>query len=250
MVKTITLRNWKLYNPIIAAAKLSSKLSGINVKCENLSVQDHWNVMENVLINVIDDCAPLFTPNCKKGAKEVVPRNVQHKMNRRKRLIRTDSRNNNSCNINEIWLLNSEIKSYFASIKIGNIRRAACGSSANLWKAVKLAKNLVTNELPTDLTLGGVPVAGGDVANSFAKHFSGKVRLNLSKTNVNVDVVYNGKPKLLVQNRNFMLESDVKKCLYDLSNKKCEGYDRIPVCFLSDSKDVILSPMASLILPN
>ena len=52
MVKTITLRNWKLYNPIIAAAKLSSKLSGINVKCQNLSVQDHWNVMENVLITV------------------------------------------------------------------------------------------------------------------------------------------------------------------------------------------------------
>ena len=71
MVKTITLRNWKLYNPIIAAAKLSSKLSGINVKCQNLSVQDHWNVMENVLINVIDDCAPLFTPNCKKE----VPKN-------------------------------------------------------------------------------------------------------------------------------------------------------------------------------
>ena len=160
MVKTITLRNWKLYNPIIAAAKLSSKLSGISVKCQNLSVQDHWNVMENVLINVIDDCAPLFTPNCKKrGAKELIPRNVQHKMNRRKRLIRTDSRNNNSCNINEIWLLNSEIKSYFASIKIGNIRRAACGSSGNLWKAVKLAKNLVTNELPTDLS--------GDVASSW-----------------------------------------------------------------------------------
>ena len=31
-----------------------------------------------------------------------------------------------------------------------------------------------------------------------------------------------------------------------LSNKKCEGLDQIPVCFLSDCKDVILDPMASL----
>ena len=75
--------------------------------------------------------------------------------------------------------------------------------SANLWKAVKLAKNLVTNELPTDLTLGGVPVAGSDIANSFAKHFSEKIKLNVSKTNVNVNGVYNGKCKLLMQNRNF-----------------------------------------------
>ena len=79
-------------------------------------------------------------------------------MNIRKRLIRIDVTNGNSCNIKEIRLLNPEIKNYFSSIKIGNVRRAALGGGANLWKAVKLAKNLVTNELPTDLTLGGVPV--------------------------------------------------------------------------------------------
>ena len=41
------------------------------------------------------------------------------------------------------------------------------GAGANLWKAVKLAKNLVTSDLPTNLTLGGEPVAVCDVANSF-----------------------------------------------------------------------------------
>ena len=60
---------------------------------------------------------------------------------------------------------------------------------------VKLAKNLVTNELPSNLTLGGIPVAGCDVANSFAKHFSDKIKLNVSKTSINQNGVYNGKCK-------------------------------------------------------
>ena len=93
-------------------------------------------------------------------------------MNRRKRLIRADLRNITPCNSNEIRLLNYEIRSYFASIKIGNVRRVASGGGTNLWKAVKFAKNLVTNELPSNLTLGGNPVAGCDVANSFDKHFN------------------------------------------------------------------------------
>ena len=43
-----------------------------------------------------------------------------------------------------------------------------------------------------------------------------------------------------------MQQSDVKKCLYDLSNKKCEGFDRIPVCLINDTKESILDPMSSL----
>ena len=43
-----------------------------------------------------------------------------------------------------------------------------------------------------------------------------------------------------------MQKSDVRKCLNDLSNKKCEGYDRIPVCLINDTKDMLLDPMASL----
>ena len=44
----------------------------------------------------------------------------------------------------------------------------------------------------------------------------------------------------------FMQKSDVKKCLDELSNKKCEGFDRLPVCFIKDSKDIILDPLSSL----
>ena len=99
-------------------------------------------------------------------------------------------------------------------------------------------------DLPDDLNLGGVPVT--DVANSFPKHFHDKILLNVNKTNVNVDAVYNGKCKLIVQNQNFMLKSDVKECIMNLPNKKCEGFDRIPVCMLKDSCEIILDPISSL----
>ena len=242
-----TTRNWKFDDALNAKTMLTSGMAGIDEKCLDMNVQDHWNVMENILINVIDSLAPLFIFSVKlKSNKNVVPRNVKQKMKRRKRLIKADLRSVSPYNSSEKKLLNSEIKSYFASVKIGNVRRTATGGSANLWKAVKLAKNLVTNELPSDLTLGGVPVAGCDVANSFAKHFNDKIKFNVSKTSINLNVIYNGKYKLLVKNRNFMQKSDVKKCLYELSSKKCEGFDRLPVCFINDSKDIIQDPLSSL----
>ena len=85
----------------------------------------------------------------------------------------------------------------------------------------------------------------GDVANSFAKHFYSKVNNFVNATQVNRNV-YNGKNKLIVPNRNFMQKSDVKDCLNLLPNKKCEGFDQIPVCILKDSKTLLHDPLTEL----
>ena len=99
--------------------------------------------------------------------------------------------------------------------------------------------------MPSNLTLGGIQVAGCNIANSFAKHFNEKIKLNVSKTKVDPNGVYNGKCKLIVQNRNFMQKSDISDCIIDLPNKKCEGqgFDRIPVCILRDCGNLLLDPM-------
>ena len=60
------------------------------------------------------------------------------------------------------------------------------------------------------------------------------------------DNVYNGKNKLMVLNRNFMQKSNVKECIKSLPNKKCEGFDRIPVCVLKDTQDLLLNPLSVL----
>ena len=39
----------------------------------------------------------------------------------------------------------------------------------------------------------GIPIATGTAPDSFAQHFHDKVRINVAKTKVNINAVYNGK---------------------------------------------------------
>ena len=68
----------------------------------------------------------------------------------------------------------------------------------------------------------------------------------MAKTRVDKNGVYNGKCKIIVHNRNFMTEKDVKLCMNDLKTKKCEGFDMIPVCTILDARCVLLPHMAQL----
>ena len=43
-----------------------------------------------------------------------------------------------------------------------------------------------------------------------------------------------------------MRYDDVKECMLTLKNKRCEGYDRIPVCILTDARENLFDPMAQL----
>ena len=79
----------------------------------------------------------------------------------------------------------------------------------NLWKSVKIAKNLSGETLPMNMTLNNQPVAPGTFAESFAGHFSEKIRLNSIKAKLDANV-YNGKCKLIVGCRNFMTKKMLK----------------------------------------
>ena len=110
---------------------------------------------------------------------------------------------------------------------------------------MQLFNNLCPVDIPSNLTVGGIPIAPGFFANSFAEHFSSKVQINIQKTKVKSSV-YNGKCQLIVTDRHFMKYDDVKNCFNDLSNKKCEGFDKIPVCALYDSRATLLAPFLLL----
>ena len=126
--------------------------------------------------------------------------------------------------------LNKEISDYFKGRKASKVIQLSMGPKVNLWKAVKVAKSQCPTDIPLNLTLGGVTVSLNEVAGSFAEFFSNKVKVNVAKCRVNNEGLYNGNCKLIVQNRHFMKTSDVWGCLPDLNGKKCEGFDRIPVC--------------------
>ena len=43
-----------------------------------------------------------------------------------------------------------------------------------------------------------------------------------------------------IENRSFVTVSDVEECLSNLNSKKCEGFDRIPVCLLYDARKLLM----------
>ena len=136
------------------------------------------------------------------------------------------------------------------SYNVDNVVRGTTvipGNNHSLWAAVNTAKNLSSNHIPKNITKNGIPINQHDTANVFAGYFHDKVR-NI-KTNTKIDnAVYNGKLKLLVDNRFFMSEIDIKECLQTLKPKNCEGYDRIPVRILYDARDILIASLTTLFM--
>ena len=163
------------------------------------TVQDMWNCLEDILVSSIDLHAPLTTtPKPTKSKPLMLNPLIKMKLNKRKRLLKYNRDHNSITKCPEIKILNKEIVTHFRGLKSSNVKRAAMGNKGNIWKAVKIAKNLNVDSLPKNLSLGGIPVAENDIANSFAVYFSKKVTTNVKKTKVNPKV-YNGKCKILVQ---------------------------------------------------
>ena len=123
--------------------------------------------------------------------------------------------------------------------------KIANGSTEGLWKAVKIAKNVPTNSLPNNLTLNNTPVPTNNLSNAFAGFFSNKIEIIKTELNIN-HVVYNGKNKLIVDNRFFMSKDDVIKAMLDVKPKLSEGYDRLPPIMLHDARDILSTPFTTL----
>ena len=137
--------------------------------------------------------------------------------------------------------MNKKVRAFYLEKRKLAVRGAVNRATGGIWGGgVRVAKNLNPNAIPDNLTLNGVSVKPGCTADSFAAHFHKRIRLNSSKVKIDMNGVYNGKCKLIVQNRNFMTAADVKCCLDELTNVKCEGFDRIPVCVICDAREKLL----------
>ena len=106
-----------------------------------------------------------------------VPFSIKRSINKRNRLLKS---NNHDTNLPLIKNLNCEIRKFFHEKKTRKVQAAARGEKSNIWKAVKLAKNLSNPSILCHLTLGGVAVAPGQAADSLAGYFHNKVLINLS----------------------------------------------------------------------
>jgi hypothetical protein len=125
-----------------------------NIDWSILNFQDSWNAIENVIINTVDKLAPvkMFPINPPNNSLKV-PRSIKQKLNKRNRLLklRFDPRH-----IPQIRSLSNDIKEYFHRKKVSKVKKATLGPKTNIWKAVKVAKDLSTMGLPPNRTIGGL----------------------------------------------------------------------------------------------
>ena len=118
--------------------------------------QSKWNALEESLINATDIVALLcsFVKNVN-TKKSLVPNVIKNCCNKRKRLLMLTKR----CTpFNYIKLLNKRIAKFFIDKKVSAVRHVAEGLGGNLWKAVRVANNQNVDDIPKNLTLGGVKV--------------------------------------------------------------------------------------------
>ena len=193
-------RNWSSYSKEKIVDKIIGYLTSHNILWPTLNVQEHWNCLELVILESLDYCAPLVDVKLNKNQTVTkVPSSIKNKLNLRKRLLKIERLRSSNVNMPRIRSLNVELKRFFSGARATGVRRAAMGNNVNLWKAVKVAKNLNMDSIPSNLTLGGVPIAEGRSAESFGSYFSKKIATNVGKTTVDSARPFLSKTPVFVQ---------------------------------------------------
>ena len=229
-------RNWTSYSKESLVTELRN--SNINVETDN--VQSTWNLLENYVINVVDNLAPLvpFVNNSiVKPHKHT--ETIKRKLNLRRRLLKKSKVVKDNVTRDRINQLNSEIRLHFHGQKAMSIRRKILpGNSKSLWDAVKIAKNINIPTIPENMYYENILTPKDQLPDTFANYFEKKVQTIVREQKIE-DSVYNGKRKINCLNENFMNAVNLKNAVKSLKIKNCEGHDRIPQRVLIDGFEIL-----------
>ena len=242
--KQITFkRNWRDYR----IENLREKLTNCNLDFDISSVQEYWNRLENSLVQIADELAPItvYCNNSIAGKSKKKP-HINRMLNRRKKLLKREKNLRTQVINEEIKALNLKIRQFFTQNKRNFIcSKIKTGDSKSLWHAVKAAKDIPVINMPKSMTLNDLQIPERDLPNTFADFFKNKITRLVESAQIN-STVYNGKNKLLVINRPFMESNDIKECMLTLKQKNCEGFDRIPLRIITDAQDLLLPTFTNL----
>ena len=240
---TTLCRDWQKYSQ----QSLIQELSSANLNFKSTSAQQYWNELENVLINISDKLAPLkYFTNNKVRNPQTIPPHIKRLLNRRKKILTKNRLDYSDSNTQIIKCLNKDIRAHFYQKRCGFIKsKILPGNSKSLWTAVNIAKNLPSPKLPINMSLNGLSINPNDLPDSFAVFFRNKVQRIVENTKIDPGV-YNGRNKIVVDDRFFMNYNDVKECMSTLKHKNCEGFDRIPLRIISESCEILVPTFAEL----
>ena len=119
------------------------------------------------------------------------------------------------------------------------------GYSKSLWDTVKIAKNKGVEVIPQVLYLNQQEIKKENSQDVFASFFDNKIRAIINSSNINEEV-YNGKKKLLSDNRMFMDQESIRSVMESMKIKNSEGYDRIPQRIIKEGIENLIIPFTEL----
>jgi hypothetical protein len=116
------------------------------------------------------------------------------------------------------------------------------GGAQGLWQGYKLAEDRPRESLPSSMFCSTNEFSSdASKAQAFANFFTDKVKKITTETGVKPDID-NGPQMVQCESMNFFTTENVTKAMCGLKNKRCYGYDNIPVTILKDGA-ALLSPV-------
>ena len=117
-----------------------------------------------------------------------------------------------------------ELYRAFGVTSTQNVRRNMIpGNSKSLWDAVKIAKDLNIEPIPTNMYGEGELLTHADMPDHFASFFNKKV-IDIMSATVIDNEIYNGEKKVESSDLMFMDKGAIKECILSLKVKNSEGY--------------------------
>ena len=132
--------------------------------------------------------------------------------NTRKRLLKKLKRNPSNEIRDKVRALNCEIRNFYYGRTKQNVRRNMIpGNSKSLWDAVKIAKDLNIEPIPTNMYGEGELLTHADMPDHFASFFNKKV-IDIMNTTVIDNEIYNGVKRVEASDMMFMDKRAIKEC--------------------------------------
>ena len=236
-------RNWIKYSK----ANLITEINKHTWNNDITTVQDLWNDYENKLSLISDMVAPIteYTSNESTISKQI-PNIIRRKMRLRKRLLYKLKTRPDDDLKKRLKNLDTEIKQFHSTRLRKKIRKdIRPGNSKSLWRAVGIAKNMNTDELPETMYHNGVEIDNNELQEAFAEHFDEKISTLINNAVISQNV-YNGSEKIRTNDKNFMTPDKVLESMKGLKVKNCEGCDLIPQRILADGIESLIDPYSKL----
>ena len=97
---------WQKYSKPLLIEKLTSN----NLNIDTDDVQTYWNCFESLLVDIVDQVAPLEKIGNNKPSHNFIPANIKNKINKKDRLLKKTISNNTPEKRSLLKTLNKEIK--------------------------------------------------------------------------------------------------------------------------------------------